>query len=339
MKKCVAIILGIVMILSLTVQVAAAPDRPSFGDVKYVDEGHIKIDGVKDEAAWANALVIPTNKRDDDGAVAREPKNTVASLLWNEKGLYVFFEIDDPTFTVTPNDFWSAKGEAYWFTDAVFVVIDQVNEQNEDTGQIVGDLVQYVFMSSGLGLVCDQSRGDLGWPNNLFYSIENAAAGWEAGETDEYMEFATRRDGNKFFVEILIYPRADLLGKANFGAGDFIGIHLQGCDRTVENPNDDDEGMIWTRANSWPGDMDGWDGHHYDNIMLVAESAVPAAPAPAEDVPDSAGDVPDAPAAPVDDAPAAAPSAPKVGNTSMIVFVSMIALSAAVLVSRKKIKR
>ena len=100
MKKCVAIILGIVMILSLTVQVAAAPDRPSFGDVKYVDEGLIKIDAVKDEAVWANALVVEVNRPDSELA----HKNTVASLLWNEKGLYLFVEIDDPTLCITPID-------------------------------------------------------------------------------------------------------------------------------------------------------------------------------------------------------------------------------------------
>lgn len=85
---------------------------------KKVKAGVIKVDGKLDEAAWKNAPSTGEFVRTQDGGKADQ--KATAKLLWDDKFLYVAFEMED-------KDVWSTldkRDDKLWTQEAVEMFID-----------------------------------------------------------------------------------------------------------------------------------------------------------------------------------------------------------------------
>ncbi|MSP60544.1 MAG: hypothetical protein EXR72_09435 [Myxococcales bacterium] len=108
-----------VMCGKLPVSVSNAPPPPAKKLVaRKVKAGSIKLDGKLDDAAWKDAVTTGAFVKTMDGG--RADSATQARVVWDEKFLYVGFEIED-------HDIWttlSARDDKLWSQEAVEVFID-----------------------------------------------------------------------------------------------------------------------------------------------------------------------------------------------------------------------
>jgi hypothetical protein len=85
---------------------------------RHIKTGTIKLDGKLDEAAWKEAPSTGIFLRTMDGALAEQ--KTEAKVLWDDKYLWVAFQVDD-------KDVWSTldkRDDKLWTQEAVEVFID-----------------------------------------------------------------------------------------------------------------------------------------------------------------------------------------------------------------------
>jgi hypothetical protein len=106
-------------ILAVKLPIAAAKEVERKKMVaKKVKNGSIKIDGKLDEAAWKDAPSTGDFVRTMDGM--RAEMKTTAKVLWDDKNLYVAFEMED-------RDVWSTltkPDDKLWTQEAVEMFID-----------------------------------------------------------------------------------------------------------------------------------------------------------------------------------------------------------------------
>ena len=278
MKKLLSVILVISMIALFALPASAAPDGDSYGDVKKVDAGVITIDAVKDEAAWANALAVPINRVSPTSPnMDRAGATGTVYLLWSDKGIYVFGEINDATPTFTPYEDRSDPGKPNYNVDSLEVFLDFGN-----TGDI-GNYQHSKVDNEGLGYV-------------TFTTDWAGIIGKEA--TAPYMEYAGRIEGNTYYVEMLIIP-----SYGSLKAGDKMGMQFQINDMTDPDLNNGEDRVVVLSPNA--NDSDSWTTELHNYIVLSAEDANPPPPPPAtEDAPVPAT------------APAAEPSVPEPADNS-----------------------
>jgi len=311
MKKFLLILLSISIFVSLmSMQVLAGPSGKSYGDVKKVNEGDIKIDAVRDEAVWANALVIPikitsadTPDRGRAGAIG------TGYVLWCDKGLYVFGEVNDKTPTHTPFDLKNNPWGAHYLTDSLEIFIDLGNTgtvENVGHAKVDIDALGYITFTTD-------------WMARI------------GADADPWMKWAGRLDGETYYVEAFIFF------EGSYKAGDQIGFQLQINDVTDPGmENGDDRVVMLSNAST------SWDVENHNFIVLSANSAADA-PAPAE-VPAEAPAVVETPAAAVEEAPAAAvvevapkPVAPRTGDAGIALALVMFVGLAGLVLFRKRI--
>ena len=214
----------------------AGPDMESYGDVSYVPQGHIKIDAVKDEAAWENALVIPVDRQYP--STPNTKTSGTAWLLWTETGIYAFVEVSDPTpIRFSPEAIAEADNK-YWTTDNFEAFVDFYNSGDVDT------VMNYMVTNYG---------------DYVHVNKEDA---------QEWIEYAVRLDGDKYYVECFWYaPYGDLQANAE------IGLLLVISDRTNEDIHDDgDRGILVSPgSDQYAG---GWDVAYHDYVVLSADTAI-----------------------------------------------------------------
>ncbi|HEY3354115.1 MAG TPA: carbohydrate-binding family 9-like protein [Polyangia bacterium] len=111
-----------VLALSLPVAAAAAAVAPKESLKRYVARkvaaGAVKLDGKLDEQAWKDAPSTGLFVNTINGSPA--PQQTEAKLLWDEKNLYVGFEVKD-------TDIWGTfknRDDELWKEEAVELFID-----------------------------------------------------------------------------------------------------------------------------------------------------------------------------------------------------------------------
>ena len=306
MKKFFAILLIITMIGLFTIPAIAGPDGDSYGNVKKVDAGVIKIDAVKDEAAWANALAVPINRLYPDWEnTSRAGATGMVYILWSDKGIYVFAEINDTTPTHTPFELRNNPWGAHYLTDSFEAFMDFGN-----TGAV--ENIQHSKVDiDGLGYV-------------TFTTDWMAMIG---GDAAPYMEYAGRLDGNTYYVEMLIIPAGGALK-----AGDQVGMQFQINDVTDPSMENADDRIVMLSPNNKNSESWTTDIHNYIVLSAEAANTPPTAEpdAPPADVPADVVPPADEPA-PVTSAPAA----PKVGDSAMIyILIAALALGSAAMAKK-----
>ena len=313
MKKFLSVLLVISMVALFAVPIAAAPDGESYGDVKKVNDGDIKLDGFRDEPAWENAVVIQVNRISPTSPNTDRPGATgTVYALWSDKGLYLFGEVTDPTPTHTPLDEKLDKSNWNWNTDSMEIFIDMGNtgeQPNIQHNKVDIDGLGYIYIADG---------------GEQFIGTD---------EVKPYMEYAGRQDGNTYYLEVLIHVPG-----TSYKAGDQIGIQIQINDMTVPDMTDAADRVVILSTNSF--DADSWEVDRHNYIVLSAEDANPPPPPPAPPAEEPAAPAGGDEAADAEAAPAATaePPAPSVrtGDGAMIIFAIMILAAGAFV--RNKVK-
>lgn len=106
-----------VFAVKLPTEAAAPPERKKVVAQK-VKNGAVKLDGKLDEKVWKNAPSTGAFVRTLDGGPVDE--KTSAKLLWDDKNLYIAFEVED-------KDVWTTldkHDDKLWTQEAVEVFID-----------------------------------------------------------------------------------------------------------------------------------------------------------------------------------------------------------------------
>jgi hypothetical protein len=309
MKRFFIVFLAVSMIIfpAAFVPVAAGPDGESYGDVKKVNDGDIKIDAVKDETVWVNALALPVNRISPTSPnQERDLITGMVYILWSDKGVYVFGEINDTTPTHTPHEDKTNKDLPNWNVDSLEIFVDIGN---------IGD-------SSNV----QHNKVDIDGLGYIYLAGEGGASYIDKDETAPYMEYAGKLDGNTYYLETLIHVPG-----ASYKVGDQIGIQFQINDMTDPDLNQADNRVVILSPNA--NDADSWEiaGHNY--IVLSAESAMPIAPEPE---PESTGgnDSPEPAAAVVQ---TSVINAPQTGDIDVGVFFLIISSLGLAFILRKKI--
>jgi hypothetical protein len=302
MKKFLLILLSISILVSLvSMQVLAGPNGTSYGNVKKVAEGDIKIDAVKDEAAWANALAIPIKITSaDTPGRSRAGATGTGYVLWCDKGLYVFGEVNDTTPTHTPFELRNNPWGANYLVDSLEIFVDLGNTgaiENVGHAKVDIDGLGYItFTTDWMGRIGDDAK--------------------------PWMQWAGRLDGETYYVEAFIYF------EGSYRAGDEIGFQLQINDMTDPSMENDDDRVVMLSNYSTS-----WDVENHNYIVLSGESAAAVSPPPADEPADVPVDAPaDAPA----ETPANQPSAPTTGDAFIITIIVALAAAMAVAFSKRR---
>ncbi|MCL1793605.1 MAG: hypothetical protein FWG34_07025 [Oscillospiraceae bacterium] len=293
------------------------------GDVKYIQKGTIQIDGMMDEA-YAKSLSVPIDLLSSDTSSTRENYATgTAWLLWNEEGIYVFAEINDPTPTTPPSmvgmPMDSGLTEEYfiWNRDALEVFFEPTNSDSRAetyATHMCVDNAAYIYA----GAYNDGDESD-------FFACLKVN-----GKEKEDMDYLVRVDPNdnkKYYVEMFFR-----LPGFSYKAGDKVGIMFQidDMEKAIENfSNGEDRSVVINRCSAGDSTVV-WDIPNHDYIVLSAEDVTPPPPAAEEeDVPAPAVEVElPAPAAP-SPAPSAPEPSPQTGDMGMMFVLGAFALAGA----------
>ena len=298
MKKVLSVILCVLLLASIMSMAVSA--NASYGEVKKVSEGDITLDGYANEPAWANALQIPINRLSPSSPNQdRAMIDGFAKFLWTEKGVYVYFEINDTTPTSVPAEDKEADGAWNWNIDCFELFFNPRN-----TGDVL-DVLHFTVDSTGWGKAYVHADG----------------VNYYGADKDPYFTFVQRTEGSKYIGEYLVH-----IPGISYKAGDQIGILLQIDDMTESDMTNGGDRVVVLAPNS--NGADSWDCDKHDYIVLSGDLAyVP----PVEDV------VEDAPVA-QDNTPAAEskPSSPKTSGSVTIIFAVLAMAASAVTVSKKR---
>ena len=308
MKKITAVLLALIL-TALPFTALAHSSNTNLGAIPKTATAMV-IDGVKDPTYDEGLFVPIKNVHSGDGGLGGGAN---AWLLWEDNYLYVFVQMDVVSFYLDEVDEWQI--EQPWMLTTFEVTMDFANAGggHEAVSMIRSDLTGFMTMHAA--------------------SQDRLATG---DECKKYVELGYAKGSNYFTMEFKInipeFRKAAEAAGLDFGsdfvAGKEIGLYLFSQEVSEDGTQALYVSVPSERAGNWVPD-------NYDYVTL-GSNVVGAASEPEPDVPaieDTPADVPDAP---VDDAPEATPSAPKVGDMSMIIFVSMIILSGAVLTIRKK---
>ena len=260
MKKSILVFVGIILLISImSTQVLAAA---SYGEVKKVSEGDIKLDAFNDEPAWSNALEVPINRLSPSSPnTERAMINGVGYFLWSDKGMYVYFEVDDPTPTHIASADKEAPGAANWNIDCFELFFNAAN---------TGDNSGIVHFSVDID----------GWGKVHISGVDSFGS-----DKDAYYSYVHRTEGTKYIGEMLVHiPGVSL--KSN----DKIAILLQIDDMSVSSMDDGGDRVVILSANS--DNADSWDGDRHDYIVLSDTAAFVPAPVEEQEAQPAVQDVP-----------------------------------------------
>ena len=252
MKKIFSAILAGVVLSSLAATATAHWDAAKVADVPKVPSADlITIDGLMDDAVWADAVKVEINQLNlgsEDGAQG------TAYMLWGDNTWYIFYEVKDADI-VPPSE--ECQQNTPWTTDSVEMFFDFGNEH--------ADLVQQFRVDTS------------GWLSYYTEGGETSIYGPEAGQF--FGDYEVKMDSDGYNVEIAV-------NLANWGLkeGDAIGMQLQINDCTADSPTA--TASVFNMAQSLGAKS--WDADLYDYVVLGGALEVPEEPAedvPAEDAP------------------------------------------------------
>jgi len=299
MKKIIALVLAVLMLSAMmTIPAIAAPGNQNFGNVKKVTDDQIDMSTGARDAIWDYALAIPVNVGDF--------ATGTAYVLWSDKAIYVFTEVNDstPFLSGMPDD-----GEYFnaWETDSVEVFIAVAGDAGDLNARTPGnyDDACWQFRIDREGMPSSYQRNGA-WTDDFLIGTAN---------NKDRFQWAAKQDGGKYSVKFKI----TMLQPVKAGE---LGIQFQ-----INDKADDDYGQV--RANDASGS---WNCDEFGFVVLVDEMAY-VAPVAAVEEPVAAVEEPVA--AVVTAAPA--PTAPRVGDSGIIIFAAVMVIAAAgVVVFRKQ---
>jgi len=166
----------------------ALPDLPS-------TTAAIAIDGIMDEAAWADAIAVKVDNETSPGENTPAPVETIAYLVEDGESLYIAFDAKDPQ----PHKIraYLRDRDSAWNDDFVGIVIDTYGDERR----------AFEFFVNPLGAQMDLTNDDIN---------RNEDESWDA-----IWDSAGRIDENGYVVEIQIplsqlrFP--DVEGKQTWG--------------------------------------------------------------------------------------------------------------------------
>ena len=324
MKKLLAIVLFLTMMVALAVPVMAVDFKIT------ANKATIVIDGIKDDAYADNFLAINGVK---DGS---EDTTTTGKIwaAWDDNYIYFYAEIYDKT----PNSS-ADTGEAH-FRDSTEVYLDWNNGQGGDReGSPEFPYYQVRIQASPGDGVAGPVTGfildDEDWAGFADWTLR--------GEEENVKYFAGPYDGNYkngYIIEFAVpvpkdYPVTLTEGK-QIPFDTQINDNLDGVGRGAEiyiDAKNENNGNQW-QAPSSVGAL----------LILGGAYVPPAAPAdpepeqpPVDDNAQGGGDVPP-PEVIAPPPPAPKPTAPKVGDTGMIMLIAVMAAAGVVVLRKKAVK-
>lgn len=168
--------------------IATIPDLPS-------TRAEITIDGIIDDAAWADALRVSIDIETRPGENTPAPVDTVAYLIEDGESLYVAFDAKDPE----PHKIraYLRDRDSAWDDDFVGIVIDTYGDERR----------AFEFFTNPLGVQMDLTNDDIN---------QNEDASWDA-----IWDSAGKIGADGYIVEIQIplsqlrFPQVD--GKQTWG--------------------------------------------------------------------------------------------------------------------------
>jgi len=351
MKKLLAMILIAVLMVSVSIPAAAAPDGKNKGTIPMTN-ANIVIDGVKDDV-YNNGLIIKVDLNNGD---AKGSGGGTSYLLWSEDGyLYIFQEFKVSGF-IKPTNWellkYGMEGTTYswyWLLNSTEISIDFNNEGEAHTKFVAAPTDGFFYAG-----VQDADGTGLG----IFADVDKAA--YElGGPAGRYMECVTKIiNDNSYTAEFKINLGAfakDKIALRSFKEGSQLGIHFMASETNSVSYDltklNDDGILIFSGWNDFDLDQANYSSWETTNIEAHAEFdyVVLGGLTPATTVSEAAPEPdiiaePEAPAAApvVDNTPApaapAAPSSPKTGDENIIILAAvMIMAAASVVVYKRKI--
>lgn len=282
MKKIIIFSLLISILLALPINAGSRGKKYPNGDVAFVEEGTITIDGIKDAAYADGATFVSNTYR--NGFVSTNGTSNTNYLLWDGTYLYIFSEVKDTTlryasltkYLTAPHD-----------TECIeyFIVWD-----NSDCPEVV-TFQPYSSPSLYQYRVSHESFGYGGW----FESAGSYYAGFANG-AENTNPFSTREGeiaegrmiptASGYDVELKItMPKSNRVGDGNYEYGDGwkIGFITQQLDWTLTCGNYDGLSVVVSEVGTPAGSVminksTAWDCAYYDYVELVGKPVTEEVP-------------------------------------------------------------
>jgi hypothetical protein len=313
MKKFIALILAVMVVMAAAATVSAHSDNKNAGSIPKTAVAP-SIDGVKDDI-YDQGLFIPVrngHSATPDGGLGG---GADAWMLWDDDNWYVFMKIDLAGF-YSPDDWQDLQTDQPWALTTCEVLIDFAN--NSDEAQ----------------QVCQVRMNDKGFPNVTLMRDDPHLNG---DECKQYIEWGFSKGDNYYCAEFKLkmsefrkgVESVGVIYGSDWAAGKAIGLYLfsQEC-------ADDGTQALFV---SVPTEMSGnWAPANYDYVTLGGD--VVGAPPPAEPEPEAPAEQAPAPE-PAAPAPVAPAPAPTTGDSALwLVVLTMAAAGAFVAAKRRAVK-
>ncbi|MET1254403.1 carbohydrate binding family 9 domain-containing protein [Aliikangiella maris] len=127
-------------------------------------DSHIEVDGILDEAAWAQALVVSLDYETQPGENTKPPVTTEVLLFDNGINIYVAFKAFDPQPKAIRN--YLTDRDNIWETDLVGIKFDTFGESRK----------AFQFFTNALGVQADSIQEDFKGDNSNWDTIWDSVA-------------------------------------------------------------------------------------------------------------------------------------------------------------------